>query len=802
MNIRRNPSNNVLHSALVILVSLILFGCEGATENSGGGGGGGGSSGKVLGPTACLTDFANIVNQIGLADPAMGGQLYDKWWEATGANAPTTNNPLWATQTTNTRTGEDTWRCKECHGWDYAGNEGAYGDPTSSHYTNFPGVLQSSGSSAINVFCAIYSGTNIDSRHNFSAEIQPVDILHLTRFITESQTGTSPRGVIDTSTHISATGTVLNANHSNGDSLYNNAAVGCGLSTCHGPNGDVQHEPLAELSLESPWEALHKIRFGSPGSVPQMPSFSDPNLPAASRLTLAQAKDIVAHTQTLAPAQPDACQTDFAGLVGQIALADAAQGGQLYDEWWVAAGAQAPTSNHPLWATRTPSANNTNTGSSTWRCKECHGWDYEGASGVYGDTASSHYTGFPGILAASGNAPIDVFCAIRSGSGINPAHNFTTVLSDTQILHLTKFITASQTGTMPAGIINTGTLITDAGAPIGANAATGSTLYNGSLGCGSSNCHGANGDVQHEPLGLLSNESPWEAMHKMRFGHPGSIPVMPSFSESNTLSELNNVLAYIQTLPSSGGGGGTPPPVVGDASIIAMGGRLFDHWMEETGSNVPPINNPVWALQNTNNRSGADTWRCKECHGWDYKGVDGIYGNPSNSHYTGFGGLLNTEKTEQQIISYLTSGFYSPILRQNVHVFDGLLTADEIAALAKFIKQGMVDSSPYFGADAIINGPYDPNFLNGEYLYSFQGFAAATAGCELCHNADGLGQQGVNVGDLARTNPWEVLHKIRFGQPATAMPSMFEAQDASGNLIFELQDSIDVIQYSQSLALP
>ena len=50
---------------------------------------------------------------------AHGGRLYDKWWAEIEAPEPTEDNPLWALQTTNTRSGSTTWRCKECHGWDY-----------------------------------------------------------------------------------------------------------------------------------------------------------------------------------------------------------------------------------------------------------------------------------------------------------------------------------------------------------------------------------------------------------------------------------------------------------------------------------------------------------------------------------------------------------------------------------------------------------------------------------------------------------------------------------------------------------
>ncbi|MDP2935907.1 MAG: hypothetical protein Q8O86_05400, partial [Dehalococcoidia bacterium] len=62
------------------------------------------------------------------ASISAGGKLYDEWWEeAPGATEPKGDQPLWATQTTNTRKGTDTWRCKECHGWDYGGKDGAYG---------------------------------------------------------------------------------------------------------------------------------------------------------------------------------------------------------------------------------------------------------------------------------------------------------------------------------------------------------------------------------------------------------------------------------------------------------------------------------------------------------------------------------------------------------------------------------------------------------------------------------------------------------------------------------------------------
>src|SRR3990172_12009225 len=86
---------------------------------------------------------------------------------------------------------------------------------------------------------------------------------------------------------------------------------------------------------------------------------------------------------------------------------------------------------------------------------------------------------------------------------------------------------------------------------------------------------------------------------------------------------------------------------------IARGGRLYDNWVKETKAAAPAGNQPLWALQTTNTRTGIDTWRCKECHGWDYKGKGGAYSK--GSHYTGFVGVWDagTSKNQQRLVEIL-----------------------------------------------------------------------------------------------------------------------------------------------------
>ncbi len=78
------------------------------------------------------------------------------------------------------------------------------------------------------------------------------------------------------------------------------------------------------------------------------------------------------------------------------------------------------------------------------------------------------------------------------------------------------------------------------------------------------------------------------------------------------------------------------------------------------------------------------------------------------------------------------------------------------------------------------------DIANGKALYE--------STCVSCHGTDGktLVFDGAGIGAIANGNPVETLHKIRFGQPATGMPSAV----ASG---WSTQDAVDVLGYSQTL---
>ncbi len=75
-----------------------------------------------------------------------------------------------------------------------------------------------------------------------------------------------------------------------------------------------------------------------------------------------------------------------------------ARGGLNYDKWWPVLELDAPDGAHPAYL-----AAGKKKGSSTWRCKECHGWDYKGTDGAY--AKGSHYSGTTGVGGVAGTDP-------------------------------------------------------------------------------------------------------------------------------------------------------------------------------------------------------------------------------------------------------------------------------------------------------------------------------------------------------------------------------------------------------------
>jgi thiosulfate dehydrogenase len=214
-----------------------------------------------------------------------GGLLYDKWWKVVpGASEPRGNQALWSQQTTNKRKGSPTWRCKECHGWDYKGKDGAYGK--GSHRTGFTGVWDAAQKKSVKELAAILRGST-NSTHDFSSVMRPEDIADLANFL--------KHGLIDATQYVDyKTKQPIGGDASSGKTL----SVLC--VACHGPDGkklnfgtEKKPEYVGTVAKKNPQEFLHKLRVGQPGS--------DPAMPAALALgwSMKQVVDVLADAQKL-----------------------------------------------------------------------------------------------------------------------------------------------------------------------------------------------------------------------------------------------------------------------------------------------------------------------------------------------------------------------------------------------------------------------------------------------------------------------------------------------------------------------
>jgi mono/diheme cytochrome c family protein len=223
--------------------------------------------------------------------------------------------------------------------------------------------------------------------------------------------------------------------------------------------------------------------------------------------------------------------------------ASAVHGGKLYDKFWKVSDATAPASTHPLWSKRPDADSNKRTGSDTWRCKECHGWDYRGAAGAYAQ--GSHKTGIAGVFGSD-------LSAEALGTSLAEAHGYKAAgLAAIDLESLVMFLRE--------GLVDTTKWIDDEGSFRG-DAAKGKALYMKGLGSNRACkvCHGEDGlkppkgapADYNDFVGMVASKNPTEFLHKVRFGHPGS--KMPAAVKgAAAMQDISDLAAFTQTLPKA-----------------------------------------------------------------------------------------------------------------------------------------------------------------------------------------------------------------------------------------------------------
>jgi len=202
---------------------------------------------------------------------------------------------------------------------------------------------------------------------------------------------------------------------------------------------------------------------------------------------------------------------------------------------------------------------------------------------------------------------------------------------------------------------------------------------------------------------------------------------------------------------------------------IARGGRLYDKWFKVIDSPTPSKSHSKYPPNSSYAKKPGSTWRCKECHGWDYKGKNGVYG--AGKHFTGIQGI---DSLKGKSVSDFMAKF------TNKHQeFGNMFSKEDLKALALFVNHGQMNMNQYIDP---VTTKAKGNADKGKIYYRTL--------CSSCHGAEGKMEDMPVMGTLSRKNPWECLHKILNGQPEEDMPAL---------RALDIQVSIDVLSYLQIL---
>ena len=226
-------------------------------------------------------------------------------------------------------------------------------------------------------------------------------------------------------------------------------------------------------------------------------------------------------------------------------------------------------------------------------------------------------------------------------------------------------------------------------------------------------------------------------------------------SLSSTISAVMTSLAMLTALP--------PAQAAETESAIARGGRLYDKWFAENKAAKPTADHPAYPVKD--GKYGKDaSWRCKECHGWDYLGKDGAYAK--GGHATGIKGIASAKGKDPTTIT--------AILRDKNHGYTTAQLSDKDAGdLALFVSKGQIEMAKY-----VEGGKAKGNADKGEIYYNTV--------CAGCHGLDGKKvKDGPALGSVA-DNGAEMMHKILNGQPGEPMPALraFDHQIAADIAVY------------------
>lgn len=401
------------------------------------------------------------------------------------------------------------------------------------------------------------------------------------------------------------------------------------------------------------------------------------------------------------------------------------RGARLYDNWSLESTGRAPELPNPAFKVKEVRV----AARDTWRCVECHGWNYDGNHGI------------AGVRGRQGTDPEAIVALLKNDAN----HNYEELMHASELLDLANFITS--------GLTDAQALVELSGRIKPAQVSSDKVF---ATVC--ANCHGLNGDRlrQIQPLGDSARQRPYEVLHVTINGHPGgNMPALRTLGD-NTVA---GILAFLHTLPS----------INLEASIV-NGGRLYDDWQAHSGGQRQALPHPAYPPKAYYASVPSETWRCKSCHGWDYKGNQGQYA--SGDHATNIKGIRAMAGVDPAQIM--------EILRSSKHLYDAVLQHRDLQDLANFVSYGQIDM------DTVI----DPRTgrSRGD---AKRGAAHYRSICANCHGLEGSFVAKRHIGRVSRNDPWHSLHNMYNGHPDDIMPAL---REIDGQVISDILAHMQTLQ--------
>ena len=215
---------------------------------------------------ACSVQAAEIESSI-----ARGAKLYDKWYKVLDVDAPKEAHALYPADKAYAKKPDANWRCKECHGWDYQGRDGAYS--SGKHASGIVGIAAAAGASADSIIATLKA-----DEHGYGSLLSAEDFTDLANFVSKGQ--------VDMNTYIDrASKAPKGGDAARGEVYYNTICA-----NCHGKDGKLPDDmkPFG-AQMGNPWEVMHKILNGQPAE----------NMPALRALDRQIVVDIMSHLVSL-----------------------------------------------------------------------------------------------------------------------------------------------------------------------------------------------------------------------------------------------------------------------------------------------------------------------------------------------------------------------------------------------------------------------------------------------------------------------------------------------------------------------